>query len=72
VDIDAPAVAKKSLQRGGAEDQQRIPEQRATGVRGAKRRIDAAFDQPGEGDAGKVRADQRKNTQDEKAAMPVN
>jgi hypothetical protein len=72
VDIDAPAVTKKALHSGGAEDQQRILDQRAIAGRGAKRGIDAALDQPRQANAGEVGGNQRQNAQDEKPSMPVN
>ena len=71
MNVDAPAVAKKSLHRGGAEDQQRIAEQRALGAM-VKSGIDAALDQPRQGDAGEIGADQRKNAENEETAMTIN
>jgi len=45
-------------------------EQRALAAM-AKSGIDAALDQPRQGDAGEICADQRKNAEDKKAAMAV-
>jgi hypothetical protein len=38
----------------------------------AESRIDAALDQPGDGDAREVGRDQRQNTENEKSPVPVN
>jgi hypothetical protein len=58
VDIDTPAIPEKPLKSGGEQNQQRVLNQRALGV-GVQRRIDAAFDQPRQRDAGKISADER-------------
>jgi putative intracellular protease/amidase len=50
--------------------QQRILEQRSTGA-AVKRGVDAAFDQPRQGDAGEIGSDQRKKAEDEKAAVAL-
>jgi hypothetical protein len=44
VNVDAPTIAEKSLQRGGTEDQQRIFEQGSTALRRAQRRVDTVLD----------------------------
>jgi hypothetical protein len=44
VNIDAPAVAEKPLQRGGAEDQQRVMDQRWIADFGAEGGIDTVLD----------------------------
>ena len=72
MNIDPPAVAEKSLERGGPQDQQRILNQRWAGLFGAESRIDAALDQPRNGDTRQIRSDQRQNAEDEKTAMAVN
>jgi hypothetical protein len=71
VDINAPAIAEETLQRGGAEDQQRILKQRTIG-RGAERRIDTALDQPGQGDAREIGGDERQNAKDEITSVAIN
>ena len=71
VDVDAPEVAEKPLQRRGTENQQRILEQGTIGV-GADRRIDAALDQPGQGDAREIGSDERENAKDEKTPVAIN
>jgi hypothetical protein len=38
----------------------------------AESRIDAALDQPGDGDAREIGRDQRQNTENEKPPVPVN
>jgi len=58
------------LQRGGAEDPQRVFDERTMAVR-AKSRIDTALDQPGQGDAGEVGGNQRQNAEDKKTAMAL-
>jgi hypothetical protein len=71
VDVDAPEVAEKPLQRRGTENQQRILEQGTIGV-GADRRIDAALDQPGQGDTREIGSDERENAKDEKTPVAIN
>jgi hypothetical protein len=46
--------------------------QRSAGLFSAESGIDAALDQPRNGDARQIRGDQRQNAEDEKTAMPVN
>src|SRR6266545_8007191 len=69
VDIDTPAVAEESLQRGSTENQQRIFEQGSTALRRAQRRVDTVLDQPGQSDTGEIGSDKRENAEDKK--MPV-
>jgi hypothetical protein len=46
--------------------------QRTSRLFRAESRIDAALDQPGDGDAREVGRDQRQDTEDEKPPVPVN
>ena len=71
MNVDAPAVAEKSLHRGGAKDQQRIPEQRTVRCPVVESGIDAALDQPGQGDAREIGADQREDAEDKETTMTV-
>ncbi len=59
------------MQRGGAENQKRVLEQRSLGIARAERRIDAALDQPRQSDAGEIGGDQRNNAEDEEISMTV-
>jgi len=72
VNINAPAKAKKALQRCRAENQQGVSDERRVAVPGAQRRVDAAFDQPWQGQTGKIGGDQGKNTEQEQPAVAVN
>src|SRR5581483_4106243 len=71
VDIDAPAVAEKTLKGGGAKNQQRILDQRAPPASAVERGVDAALDEPGQRDAGEIRGDEREDAQDEKTPIAV-
>jgi hypothetical protein len=71
VNVYAPAVAKETLQTGGAKNQQWIIELRIVGFPGGQRRIDAALDQPGQSDAGKVGGDERNDAENDKPAIAV-
>src|SRR4029077_16647638 len=59
VNIDPPAIAEKSLQRGGAQNQKRILERKRFTGAAVERGIDAALDQPGDRHAGKIGCDKR-------------
>ena len=71
MNIDAPAVAEKTLQRCRAEDQQRIVDQRSVSFAGMKGGIDAALDQPRQGDAGEIGGDQRQDAEKYKPAVAL-
>jgi hypothetical protein len=71
VDVDAPAVTEKPLQGRGAENQQGVAQQRSVGGVPIKRRIEAAFDQPGERNAREVGGDQRYNAKKQKPAVAL-
>ena len=72
VNVDAPAEAQKPLQRGRAQYQQRVGQQRNVAFLSAQRRVDAAFDQPRQGDAGEIGGDQGNNADNEQPAVAVN
>ena len=72
VNVNAPAEAKKALQRCRAENQQGISDERSVAVLGAHRRVDAAFDQPWQGKTGKISGDQGKNAEKEQPSVAVN
>src|SRR5258706_3958390 len=71
VNIDAPAVAEKPLERRRAEDQQGIMKQRQTSIFGVQRGIDAALDQPGKRDAGQISGDQRQDAEENQPAIAL-
>ena len=72
MNVNTPTEAKEALQRSRAENQQRVSDERGAAVLGMQRRIDAAFDQPGQGYAGKIGGDQRNNAKKEQSAVAVN
>jgi hypothetical protein len=72
VNVNTPAKTKKTLKRSRAENQQWVSNERFVTALGAQRRIDAAFDQPRQGDAGEIGGDQRNNTEEEQPAIAVN
>jgi hypothetical protein len=59
VDVHAPAIAKQALQRGGAEDQERVANQRGFAGFRLERAIDAVLDQPWQRDARQIGGDER-------------
>jgi hypothetical protein len=72
VNVDAPAVTEKSLQRRAEQNQRGILDQRALAVRAAQRRVDAALDQPRQGDTGKVGGNEREDAEKQEPAVAIN
>jgi len=72
VNVDAPAEAKETLQCGRANYQQRVGQRRSVAILGPQRRVDAALDQPRQGDAGEIGGDEGNNAEQEQPAVAVN
>ena len=72
MNVNAPAEAKETLQRGRADDQQRVGQQRGAALLGPQRRVDATLDQPRQGDAGEIGGDQGNDAEQEQPAIAVN
>jgi len=72
VNVDAPTVAEKSLQRRAEQNQRGIFDQRPLGVSGPERRIDTALDQPRQRDTGEVGGDEREDAENEEPAVAIN
>jgi hypothetical protein len=65
MNVDAPTEAKETLQRGRPDNQQRVGQQRGGVLLGSQSGIDAALDQPGQGDAGEIGGDQGNDAEQE-------